>query len=53
MGPLWDQQPGLGPQANGSPLTSQSGECLNDLAPSATDGSQLDIWDRNGNANQA
>src|SRR5581483_2337286 len=41
------------PQSNGSLFNPQSGKCLDDTGFSTTPGTQLQIWDCTGNANQA
>ena len=40
------------PQSNGSLYNPQSGKCLDDTGWSTTPGTQLQIWDCTGNANQ-
>ncbi len=40
------------PQSNGSLYNPQSGECLDDTGWSTTPGTQLQIWDCTGHANQ-
>ena len=40
------------PQSDGSLYNPQSGKCLDDTGWSITPGTQLEIWDCTGNANQ-